>query len=87
MNLGRTVKKPTVQVPIIPTTTPPFGLGYKLTNDDLLKMEVRKMAQAKAKAKAKGLCCPPEPLNPYSPTLKGMFIKVGESQRYWGFLE
>ena len=60
MNLGRTVKKPTVQVPIIPTTTPPFGLGYKPTNDDLLEMEVRKMARAKAKAK--GLPCPPEPL-------------------------
>ena len=85
MNLGRTVQKPTVQVPIIPTTTPPFGLGYKLTNDDLLEMEVRKIAQAKAKAK--GLRCPPEPLKPYSPTLKGKFIKVRESQRYWGFLE
>ena len=60
MNLERTVKKPTVQVPIIPTTTPPFGLGYKPTNDDLLQMEVRKMTRAKAKAK--GLPCPPEPL-------------------------
>ena len=60
MNLERTVKKPTVQVPIIPTTTPPFGLGYKPTNDDLLEMEVRKMTRAKAKAK--GLLCPPEPL-------------------------
>ena len=46
MNLGRTMKKPAVQVPIIPTTTPPFRLGYKPTNDDLLEMEVRKMAQA-----------------------------------------
>ena len=28
MNLGKTVKNPNAQVPIIPTTTPPFGLGY-----------------------------------------------------------
>ena len=62
MNLGRTEKKPTIQVPIIPTATPPFGLGYKPTNDDLLEMEVRKMARAKAKAK--GLPCPPEPQSP-----------------------
>ena len=40
---------------MIPTATPPFGLGYKPTDYDLLEMEVRKMAQAKAKAKAKGL--------------------------------
>ena len=37
-NLGKTVKKPTVQDPIIPTTTPPFRLGYKPTDDDLLEM-------------------------------------------------
>ena len=43
MNLGKTVKKPTVQDPIIPTATPPFGLGYNPTDDDLLEMEVRKM--------------------------------------------
>ena len=55
MNLERTMKKPTVQVPMIPTARPPFGLGYKPTDNDLLEMEVRKMAQAKAKAKAKGL--------------------------------
>ena len=44
MNLGRAVKKPIVQDLAIPTTTPPFGLGYKPTNDDLLDMEMRKMA-------------------------------------------
>ena len=44
MNLGKTVKKPIVQDLMIPTATPHFGLGYKPTDDDLLKMEVRKMA-------------------------------------------
>ncbi|KAL0004789.1 hypothetical protein SO802_012350 [Lithocarpus litseifolius] len=67
MNLGKTMKNATVQVPIIPTTTPPFGLGFKLTNDDLLEMEVRGMARSKAKAK--GLPCPLEPLKPYTLTL------------------
>ena len=51
MNLGKAMKKPIVQDLVIPTTTPLFGLRYKPTNDDLLKMEVRKMAQAKAKEK------------------------------------
>ena len=55
------------------------------TDDDLLEMEVRKMARAKAKAI--GLPCPPEPLKPYTPTLNGKFVKVGESQHYWGFPE
>ena len=77
MNLGRVVKKPTVQDLAIPTTTPSFGLGYKPTDDDLLEMEVRRMARAKAKAK--GLPCPPEPLKPYTPTLNGKFVKAGES--------
>ncbi|KAK9996850.1 hypothetical protein SO802_021536 [Lithocarpus litseifolius] len=62
MNLGRTAKKPTVQDLTIPTAISPFGLGYKPIDDDLLKMEMRKMARAKAKAK--GLPCPPEPLKP-----------------------
>jgi len=44
MNLGRTVKKPTIQVLTISTTTPPFRLGYKPPDDDLLVMEIRKMA-------------------------------------------
>ncbi|KAK9991583.1 hypothetical protein SO802_026568 [Lithocarpus litseifolius] len=39
MNLGKTVKKLTVQVLMIPTATPPFGLGYMPTDDDLLEME------------------------------------------------
>ena len=63
MNLGRVVKKPTIQDLAIPTATPPFGLGYKPTDDDLLEMEVRRMARANAKAK--GLPCPPKPLKPY----------------------
>ena len=65
--------------------TPPFRLGYKPTNDDLLEMDVRRMARAKAKAK--GLPSSPEPLKPYIPTLNRKFVKVGDSQRYWGFLE
>ena len=36
INLGKTVKKATTQVPIILTATPPFGLSYKPTDDDLL---------------------------------------------------
>ena len=70
---------------MIPTTTPPFRLGSKPTDDNLLEMEIRKMARAKAKAK--GLPCPTEPLKPYTITLNGKFVKVGESQRYWGFPE
>ena len=44
MNLGKAVKKPTVQDLAIPTATPPFGLGYKPTDDDLLELKVRRMA-------------------------------------------
>ena len=83
MNLGKTMKKHTIKVPIIPTATPSFGLGYKPTDDDILEVEVRKMVLAKAKAK--GLPCPPEPLKPYTPTLNGKFVKAGDSQRYWRF--
>ena len=82
-NLRKTVNEATAQVSIIPTTTSPFGLGYKPTNDDLLEMKVRRMAHAKAKAK--GLPCPPKPVKPYTPTLNGKFVKVGDNQRYWGF--
>ena len=46
MNLGRTVKKPTAQVSMIPIATPSFRLGYKLIDDDLLEMEVKRMAHA-----------------------------------------
>ena len=77
MNLGKIVKKATAQVPIILTAIPLVGLGYKPTDDDLLKMEVRRMANAMAKAK--GLPCPLEPLKPYTPTLNGKFVKVGDS--------
>ena len=77
MNLGKTVKKSIVQDPIIPTTTPPFRLGYKPTDDDLLEMEMRRMARAKAKAK--GLPCPLEPLRPYSLTLNRKFVKAANS--------
>ena len=83
MNLGKTVKKATAQVPIILTTTLPFGLGYKPIDDDLLEMQVRTMACAKAKAK--GLPCPPKPLKPYTPTLNEKFVKARDSQRYWRF--
>ena len=44
MNLGRAMKKPTIQDFAIPTATPPFGLGYKPTDDDLQEMEVRRIA-------------------------------------------
>ncbi|KAK9988719.1 hypothetical protein SO802_028958 [Lithocarpus litseifolius] len=82
MNLGKTMKNATAQVPIIPTATPPFALGYKPTDDDLLEMEVRKIARAKAKAK--GLPCPPKPLESNTPTLNGKFVKAGDKEEeYW----
>ena len=80
MNLGKTVKEPNAQVPIIPTATPPFGLGYKPTDNDLLELEVGRMVRAKPKAT--GLPCPPEPLKPYTPTLNRKFVKAEDSQRY-----
>ena len=79
------MKGAAVQVLIIPTATPPFGLGYKPTDDDLLEIEVRMMARAKAKEK--GLPSPLEPLKPYTPTLNEKFAKIGDTQRYWGFPE
>ena len=85
MNLGKTVKEATAQVPIIPIATPPFGVGYKPTDDDLLEMDVRRMAHAKAKVW--GPPCPSEPLKPYTPTLNEKFVKVGDSQCYWRFPE
>ena len=85
MSLGKTVKEAVIRVSTILTATPPFRLGYKPTNDDLLEMELRKMARAKAKAK--GLPSPPEPLKPYTPTLNGKFVKAKDSQCYWGFPE
>ena len=85
MNLGKAVKKPTVQDLAINTAIPPFRLGYKPIDEDLLEIEVRNMAQDKAKEK--GLPCPLEPLKPYTPTSNGKFVKAGESQCYWGFPE
>ena len=79
------MKEAVVQVPTIPMVTPPFRLGYKPTDDDLLEMDVRRMARGKAKAK--GLPISPEPLKPYIPTLNRKFVKVVDSQCYWGFLE
>ena len=60
------------QVLTIPTATPPFILGYKPTDDDLLEIEAKRMAHAKTKAK--GLPYPSEPLKPYTPTLNGKFV-------------
>ena len=74
MNLGKTMKKATIQVPIIPMATPPIRPDYKPIDDDLLEMEVKRMAHAKAKAK--GLPCPLEPLKPYTPTLNRNFVKL-----------
>ena len=85
MNLGKTVKEADARVPTILMITPPFGLGYKPTYYDLLELEVRRTAHAKAKAK--GLPSPSKPLKPYTPTLNGKFIKAGNSQHYQGFLE
>ena len=77
MNIGKTVKKSTIQVSMIPIATPPFGLGYKPTDDGLIEMEVRRMDRAKAKAK--GLPCPLELLKPYAPILNGKFVKTRDS--------
>ena len=84
MSLGKAVKEVAIRVPTIPTATPPFELGYKPIDDNLLDIELRKMACAKSKAM--GLLRPTEPLNPYILTLNRKFVKAGDSQRYWGFL-
>ena len=72
MNLWKTMKEAATQVPTIPAATSPFGLGYKPTNDNLLEMEMRRMAHAKARAK--GLPYPLEPLKPYTSPLNGKFV-------------
>ena len=55
----------------IVVATPPFGLGQETKNDDLWKIELKKMACANAKAK--GLPSQsPKILKPYTPTLNGM---------------
>ena len=48
-----------------------------LFRSDLLEMEVRMMAHAKAKAK--GLPCPLELLKPYAHILNGKFVKTRDS--------
>ncbi|KAL0001386.1 hypothetical protein SO802_015167 [Lithocarpus litseifolius] len=40
---------------------------------------------ARAKSKSKGLPCPLKPLNPYTLTLNGKFVKARDSQHYWKF--
>lgn len=77
MSLGKTLKEVAVRVTTIPTTTPPFGLGYKPTDGDLLELELRKMARTKTKAKA--LASPLEPLKLYTFTLNEKFVKVRDS--------
>ena len=58
MKLGKTVKKLIVQDLIIPTATPPFGLGYKPTDDDLLEIKVRKWLEPKPKPKQRNFLVP-----------------------------
>ena len=80
MSLGKTMKGPAVKSPTIVIATPPFELGYKPIDEDLLEMEVKNIARAKAKTK--GLPSPSEFLRSYTSTLNGKFIKAGNSQRY-----
>ena len=80
MSLRKTMKGPVVKSPTIVIATPPFELGYKPIDEDLLEMEVKNIARAKAKAK--GLPSPSEFLRSYTSTLNGKFIKAGNSQRY-----
>ena len=60
MSQGKTMKGATVKAPTIATATLPFGLGYRPTDEDLLEMELKKTACAKAKAKGF-----PSPLEPF----------------------
>jgi len=62
------------------TTIPPFGLGYKPTDEDLLEEGLKKIAHSKAKVK--GLSYEPPTLKPYIPTLNEKFVKEGEVQLY-----
>ena len=83
MSLQKTIKGLVVKSPTIVTATPPFRLGYKPIDEDLLEMELKKMARAKAKAK--GLPSPLKPSKLYNPTLNGKLDKAGGCQCYWGF--
>ena len=59
--------------PHFSTSIPPFGLGYKPTNDELLENDSNKTARAKAKAQ--GLSFEPISMKPYTPTLNGRLSK------------
>ena len=67
------------------TTIPPFGLGYKPTDEDLLEEGLKKIARSKAKVK--GLSYEPSTLKPYTLTLNGKFVKEGEVKLYSMFPE
>ena len=66
-------------------TIPPFGLGYKPTNEDLLEEGLKKIACSKAKVK--GLSYEPFTLKPYTLTLNGKFVKEREVKLYSMFPE
>lgn len=72
----KTMKGAAVRAPTIATATLPFGLGYRPTDEDLLEMELKKTAHAKAKAN--GFPSLLEPLRLYTSTLDGKFIKDGD---------
>ena len=84
MGLGRR-NKGVHAFPHFSTSIPPFGLGYKPTNDELLENDSNKIARAKAKAQ--GLSFEPISMKPYTPTLNGKFVKEGCTHLYYGFPE
>ncbi|KAK4595542.1 hypothetical protein RGQ29_013855 [Quercus rubra] len=84
MGLGRR-NKGVHAFPHFSTSIPPFGLGYKPTNDELLENDSNKTARAKAKAQ--GLSFDPISMKPYTPTLNGKFVKEGCTHLYYGFPE
>lgn len=49
IGLGRSKRGPK-SFPKLSMAIPPFGLGYEPTNEDMLEIEVEKMAKNKAKA-------------------------------------
>lgn len=80
MGLGRSKRGPK-SFPKLSMAIPLFGLGYEPTDEDMLEIEVGKMA------KAKGLPYQPKSMRPYTPTWNGKFVKAGETFRYCGFLK
>ena len=84
MGLGRR-NKGVHAFPHFSTSIPPFRLGYKPTNDELLENDSNKTARAKAKAQ--GLSFDPITMKPYTPTLNGKFVKEGCTHLYYGFPE